>query len=431
LSPDGRHLRLNGRRLDGDAVTAAERAVYTAFIDRLGRFSEVLQRTFTQRPPRLVNGSLGDNLALAKLALGVRRLGRDDMRELLRIGAINIYDVLQEEFQSELLKGAIAFDAVLGTHMGPRSPNSVLTLLHRMTGRIGRDGSGLALPKGGMGSVSAAMRKAAEQAGANVRTSCGVKRIIVESGRATGVITEREETIGSDLVISNADPKTTFLSLVGARGLETAFVRRIHNIRMRGNAAKLHLALSSLPEFAGLDANAAGGRLLIAPSLDYLELAFDQAKYGESSTAPAMEITIPSVHDRSLAPDGKHVLSATVQYAPHMLRGGWEGRRDAFRDLVIDRIADFAPGIRAAILHAELLTPADIETRYRMHGGQWHHGEFTLDQFLMLRPVPGAAQYATPVHGLYLCGAGTHPGGGVMGLPGRNAALEILKRKAA
>lgn len=431
LAPDGKHLRLNGRRLDGEGISQAERAAYTAFVDRLDRFAKVLQTTFTQRPPRLVDGDLRDNLSLAKLAWSVRGLGREDMRELLRIGAINIYDVLQEEFTNELLKGAIAFDAVLGTHMGPRSPNSVLTLLHRLTGRVGRESSGLALPKGGMGAVTSAMQKAAESAGAVIRTGCAVKQIAVDGGRVTGVVAAGGETIEAGLVVSNADPKTTFLLLVGARSLETAFVRRIHNIRMRGNAAKLHLALSRLPEFKELGPNDNGARLLIAPSLDYLELAFDEAKYGNFSPAPAMEITIPTVHDPSLASEGRHVLSATVQYAPHALRGGWEKRRDAFRDIAIDCVARFAPDIRTAIVHAELLTPADIESRFRIHGGQWHHGEFTLDQFLMLRPVPGAAQYATPVDGLYLCGAGAHPGGGVMGLPGRNAALEILRRKAA
>jgi phytoene dehydrogenase-like protein len=351
------------------------------------------------------------------------------MRELLRIGAINIYDVLQEEFRSDLLKGAIAFDAVLGTHMGPRSPNSVLTLLHRLTGCVGRDGSGISVPRGGMGSVTEAMQKAATRFGAVIRTATPVQRILVEGGRASGVVTSSGETIEAGLIVSNADPKTTFLSLIGARSLETAFVRRIHNIRMRGNAAKLHLALSALPEFTGLDTAAAGARLIIAPSLDYLELAFDEAKYGACSTSPAMEITIPTVHDPALAPDGKHVLSATVQYAP--CAPGGEQAREIFRERVIDCIGGFAPGIRGAILHTELLTPADIQARFRIHGGQWHHGELMLDQFLMLRPVPGAAQYATPVHGLYLCGAGAHPGGGVSGLPGRNAALEILGRKAA
>jgi phytoene dehydrogenase-like protein len=431
LAPDGRHLRLNGRRLEGEAISQAERAAYSAFVDRLGRFAAVLESTFTRRPPRLVNGEVRDNLALARLAWRVRGLGRDDMRELLRIGAINIYDVLQEEFQSELLKGAIAFDAVLGTHMGPRSPNSVLTLLHRMTGRVGRDGSGLSQPRGGLGAVTEAMRKSAEQAGAVIRTANPVAAVEVESGRATGVRTLKGETIGAALVVSNADPKTTFLSLVGARKLETAFVRRIHNIRMRGNAAKLHLALSGPPEFRGVETAALGARFLIAPTLDYLELGFDQAKYGDYSAAPAMEITVPTARDAALAQGGGHVLSATVQYAPHGLRRGWDGSREAFKEIVIDRIGEFAPAIRKSIVHAELLTPADIERRFRITGGQWHHGEYTLDQFMMLRPVPGAAQYASPVEGLWLCGAGAHPGGGVMGLPGRNAAMEILRGGAA
>lgn len=431
LAADGRHLVLNGRRIEGAALSTAERAVYSAFIDRLTRFAAVLQSTFLIRPPRLVGGDLRDNLALAKLGLRVRNLGRDEMRELLRIGAINIYDVLQEDFQNELLKGAIAFDAVLGTHMGPRSPNSVLTLLHRLSGRVGRDGSGLCLPRGGMGAVSTALAGSAQQHGAEIRCGAPVERILVESGRVRGVLTAAGETIAADCVVSNADPKTTFLALVGARSLETGFARRIENIRMRGNAAKLHLALDRLPEFTGLPATAAGARLLIAPSLEYLELAFDCAKYGEYSSAPGVEITLPTVADPALAPAGKHVLSATVQYAPRALRQGWVGARDAFRDRVIDCIEAYAPGLKSSILHAELLTPEDIERRFRMHGGQWHHGEFTLDQFLMLRPVPGAAQYASPVQGLYLCGAGAHPGGGVMGLPGRNAALELLRREAA
>jgi phytoene dehydrogenase-like protein len=314
--------------------------------------------------------------------------------------------------------------------MGPRSPNSVLTLLHRLTGRVGRDGSGISVPKGGMGSVTAAMHKAAQQYGAVVRTGVPVQKINVEAGKTTGVTTAAGESIAADLIVSNADPKTTFLSLVGAPSLETAFVRRIHNIRMRGDAAKLHIALCALPEFMGLERGDSGARLVIAPSLDYLESAFDEAKYGSFSTAPAMEITIPTAHDPGLAPEGCHVLSATVQYAAHTPRQGWDRARDAFREAIIDRIEAYAPGIRAAILHAELLTPADIEMRFRISGGQWHHGEFTLDQFMMLRPVPGAAQYATPVHGLWLCGAGAHPGGGVLGLAGRNAAMEILGKAA-
>ncbi|MBT7952298.1 MAG: NAD(P)/FAD-dependent oxidoreductase, partial [Gammaproteobacteria bacterium] len=225
------------------------------------------------------------------------------------------------------------------------------------------------------------------------------------------------------------DPKTTFLKLVGARNIETGFARRVDNIRMQGKAAKLHLALQGLPEFNGIAETQLGNRLIIAPSLNYVEQAFDHSKYGEYSNDPAMEISIPSMLDDSLAPSGKHVLSAIVQYAPYELRAGWESQRDTFKNLLIEKLAEYAPGIKDQIIASELLVPPDIEKEFHIHGGHWHHGEYTLDQFMMLRPVPGAAQYSTPVDGLYLCGAGSHPGGGVMGLAGRNASTEILNRE--
>ena len=216
------------------------------------------------------------------------------------------------------------------------------------------------------------------------------------------------------------------LSLVGARHCETGFTRRISNLRAWGNAAKLHLALDGLPEFRGLDAAALGQRLVIAPDMDYAERAFNPAKYGEFSTEPVIEIGLPSVNDSSLAPQGRHVLSAVVQYAPYRLKAGWDAdNKKTFFEQIIDTITRYAPKIRQQIVASELLTPKDIESRYRIHGGHWHHGELTLDQFLFVRPVPGAAQYAMPVDGLYLCGAGAHPGGGVTGSAGRNAAKAI------
>jgi phytoene dehydrogenase-like protein len=222
------------------------------------------------------------------------------------------------------------------------------------------------------------------------------------------------------------------MELVGARYFDTGFVRRIHNLRMRGNAARLHLALDGLPAFTGLEEQDHGQRLLIAPDMDYVERAFNPAKYGEWSARPVMEISIPSVSDASLAPAGGHVLSATVQYAPYHLKGGWNDATTAeFYDLAIERIARYAPGIRSQVVHADLVTPAMLESRYRVHGGHWHHGELALDQFLFVRPVVGAAQYALPLKGLYLCGAGAHPGGGISGAAGRNAALTVLDEEPA
>ena len=426
LSTDARHLLLDRDVISGDGLAEGEAEAYRDFQQKLRRFAKIVQKTFMTRPPRLVHKNRQDLMTLARLGLSVRMLGREDMRELLRIGATNIYDVLQEDFQSELLKGALGFDAVLGSNMGPRSPNSVLSYLYRMTGQVGENDSAISVPVEGMGNVTVALRNAAEAAGVEIRTGVAVDRVLLDVDKVTGLETADGEKIECDLLVSNTDPKTTFLKLVGARNLETGFARRVDNIRMKGKAAKLHLALDSLPTFTGLEEQQLGERLIIAPSLHYLEQAFDHSKYGEYSSAPAMEISIPTVHDASLAPAGKHVLSAIVQYAPYDLRVGWESHREPFKQLVLDKLAEYAPGIQEQLVHSELLTPQDIEAEFNIHGGHWHHGEYTLDQFMMLRPVPGAAQYSTPVQGLYLCGAGSHPGGGVMGLAGRNASTEII-----
>ena len=233
----------------------------------------------------------------------------------------------------------------------------------------------------------------------------------------------------ADIIVSNADPKRTFLQLVGPANLEAGFAARISNIRCAGVSAKLHLALRGLPTFTGLSPDRLAGRLLIAPDLGYVERSFDHAKYGEYSEAPVVEITLPTVSDPSLAPDGHHVLSAVVQYAPYRLKDGWQNSKQAFQQLVIDTIEEYAPDLPDQIVAGELLTPVDLEQRFGVTGGHWHHGELALDQFLMLRPVAGAAQYASPVPGLYLCGAGCHPGGGVMGSAGRNAAMAIKARE--
>jgi phytoene dehydrogenase-like protein len=257
-----------------------------------------------------------------------------------------------------------------------------------------------------------------------------VERIVVRAHRAAGVHLTSGETISADTVISNVDPQATFLRLLGAENLDAGFTRRVSHLRTRGLAAKLHLALDRLPQFTGLTEDLLGSRLLIAPSLDYLERAFNHSKYGEFSAAPAIEITLPTANDPTLAPAGRHVLSAVVQYAPYNLKKGWDGGRRPFSDLVIDTIEQYAPGLRRSVTALQLLAPPDIEREFRITGGHWHHAELALDQFFMMRPVPGAAQYQTPVDGLYLCGAGCHPGGGVMGTAGRNAARQVLGQAA-
>ena len=352
------------------------------------------------------------------------------MREFLRIAGINIYDVLEEKFESPLLKGALALDAVLGTNLGPRSNNSVLSLLHRLSGEA-RGNDGPSIPEGGMGAIAEALAAAARDAGATIRTRSPVARILTEGDAVAGVELEDGEKIAAGTVVSNADPARTLLQLLGSRHLETGFVHRIRHFRSKGMAAKLHLALDGPPAFARLPAGLAGERLIIAPDLVYLEHAFDHAKYGQCSPDPALEITVPTAHDGTLAPPGRHVLSAIVSYAPHDPRASGDGARREFLERTLAVLERHAPGLRRQVVASELLLPADIEREFRITGGHWHHGELALDQFMMMRPVPGAAQYAMPVGGLFLCGAGCHPGGGVMGSAGRNAANAVLATERA
>ena len=266
---------------------------------------------------------------------------------------------------------------------------------------------------------------------APIRTRSPVARIVTKGDAVSGVELEDGEKIAAGTVVSNADPARTLLGLLGARHLETGFVHRIRHFRSKGMAAKLHLALDGPPAFARLPAGLAGERLVIAPDLVYLEHAFDHAKYGQCSPDPALEITVPTAHDGSLAPAGKHVLSAIVSYAPHDPRASGDGPRRELLERALAVLERHAPGLRRLVVASELLLPADIEREFRITGGHWHHGELALDQFMMMRPVPGAAQYAMPMNGLFLCGAGCHPGGGVMGSAGRNAANAVLATERA
>ncbi|MEE4660593.1 MAG: NAD(P)/FAD-dependent oxidoreductase [Halieaceae bacterium] len=426
LAPDDQPVVISGASVRG--VSAADQAAYRRFHDQNKRFAKVLDGFFNRPLPSLVQRNWRDNLSLLQLGWSLKRLGKDDMQDLLRVGLINIYDVANEHFDSALLKAAVSMDGVLGAHMGPRSPNTVYGYLYRHMG----DYYGMQGPtvvRGGMGAVGQAFAHAAEAAGAVLRCDAPVAEVLLENCRAVGVRLASGEVIRAGVVVSGADPKTTFNKLVGYRHLDAGFARRIENFRARGVSAKLHLALDGLPVFTGLREDQAGQRLLIAPSMDAIELAFNHAKYGEFSPQPVMEISIPTLHDDSLAPEGKHVLSAIVQFAPYQLRQGWAAGKEAFLEQVMAQLERYAPGIGEQVLAAELLTPEDLEAEFGMHGGHWHHGEIALDQALMMRPVPGAQQYATPVPGLYLCSAGSHPGGGVMGVAGRNAARVVMREE--
>jgi phytoene dehydrogenase-like protein len=427
LAADGNHITIKAGKVDGGGLSSEDKAAYKEYRRFMSKFAAVIGAMHNLVPPRITQ-ERGDLMTLGKLALKVRMLGRDDMREFLRIGGINIYDILKENFENPLLKGALSLDAVLGTFSGPRSNNSVFTALHRMSGNNAGPAGTVSIASGGMGAVTEALATAAKNAGAEIRTASIVSKILMDGMAVSGVEMADGKQIAASTVISNADPRTTIMNLLGARNVEAGLARKFDNIRAKGTTAKLHLALEGLPDFKGISKSQMGDRMVIAPTVEYVEKAFNHCKYGQFSPKPVAEIIIPTIHDTSLAPSGKHVLSAIVQYAPRHLGTGWSEGKAEFMEVIMDLLCAYAPDIREKTVAAELLTPQDLESEFRMTGGHWHHGELSLDQFLMLRPVPKSAQYKTPVDGLYLCGAGCHPGGGVMGSAGRNAANVVLAK---
>jgi phytoene dehydrogenase-like protein len=424
--------------------TDAER--YPAFVELVGKIAAVVGGLARVEPPALPNVSLRDLLHLRPLAGPVRALGRKHVNDLLRVLPMPVADLLDEWFESDVVKGAIAANGVRDLTWGPKEAGTAYTLLYNWslsdTGLFRSAG----VVKGGMGALSEALANSARSLGAEIRTDAVVESIATEEGRAVGVKIAGEATLRAPVIVSNAAPRTTFLELLDPYTLGAKFVRHVRNIKYRGSAARVLLALSEAPEFPALaagESESGGGsgggggggdpsRLLqspiqIAPTLNYVQRAYDCVKYGEFSPHPYLDVMIPSLLDPSLAPPGQHVVSITAKYAPYRLRDGdWESRREAFGDVVIDTLAEYAPKIRNAILHRQVLTPPDLEAAYGLPEGNPSHGEMTLDQFFHMRPIPGYARYRTPIGGLYLCGAGCHPGGGVTGIPGHNAARAIL-----
>lgn len=427
LGRDGRHLTLGTDTVTGSGLSANDAAAYTTFKAEFRDYAKALEPLAMNRPPRLKDMDRRDQFTLVKMGWSLRfGLGAASMSEFLRVGGINIYDVLNETMDDPQLKGAIAVDAVIGHHLGPRTPTTVLTYLNRLRGETYGPQS---LPVAGKGNITAVLINAAVRAGVEIHTGERVQRIIVTHGKTTGVQLQSGEQRMADIVISNADAKTTFLGLVGTPELDAMFAHRIHKTRTNGNVAKLHFGLNGLPRLRGISETELGHRLLIAPDMRYVEHAFNHVKYGEYSEAPVLEITIPSLADPSLAPGGHHVMSVSASFAPYTLKNNQHNHSRIFADKVVSLIEDYAPGFRAQIVASEVLTPRDIEREFNVTGGHWHHGEMTIDQSFMMRPVHGTAQYDTPIEGLFLCGAAAHPGGGITGIPGRNAAKRILALK--
>lgn len=427
LADDGVPVTIRNGIAAGAGLSDKDRAAYGEFQHKMARFAKILLHIMHMTPPRLTLQAWSERLNMLSIGWKVRTLGKRDMREFLRIIGMNMYDLLTEHIDNELLRGAIAMDAALGAEHGPRSPGTVLNYLYRLAGEQASGSKGITLPMGGMDNISLSLANAVRAHGGEIRTAAGVRQINVKEDRVTGVTLASGEMIEAGVVLSNADPKTTMLKLLGTAHLDTGFVRKIHHLRNRGLTAKLHLALSGRPEFKGLSPDATAARLVIAPGLNYVENSFNPSKYREVPEHPVMEITIPTLSDPSMAPAGKHVLSAIVQFVPYDLGSDPAAARAQLQENLIRTLERYAPAIRSQIVALELLTPTDLEAEFGMSGGHWHHAALTFDQFFFSRPAPGAAQFTTPVDGLYLCGAGSHPGGGVMGIAGRNAAQQLLK----
>jgi len=405
--------------------------------DDFGRLMHLMSRAvkplLRMTPPDPSSLQPRDLLDLVRLGRHFRGMGREQFHTLHKLLTMSSADYLDEWFETEALKATKSASGIIGTMLGPRSPGTAYVLLHHYMGELDGVFRAWGFAKGGTGSVSEAIAGAASAFGAQIRTQAPVARILVTNDRATGVVLEDGEEIRAPVVVSGADPRRTFLGLLGEKHLPAELVESIRRFRFRGASAKVNLALGEAPSFTCLPGIGPHlrGAISISPSVDYLERAYDEAKYGEPSRRPYMDIIIPSMIDPGMAPPGKHVMSIFAQYAPYDVKGGWtDARREAFGDAVIDTLAEYAPNIRGAILHRQVITPADIERVVGLSEGNIFQGELSLQQMFFLRPVPAWAKYKTPLTGLYQCGSGTHPGGGVMGASGRNAAATILRERA-
>ncbi len=443
VSPDGHGFALYsdaGRSAESlRRLSPADAEGYARLCAALQRASTVLGPLLSLTPPDIEAPSenLPDLWKFVQTGRSFRKLGRPEMFQLLRWPPMAVADLVSEFFESELLRAAIAARAIFGTAAGPWSAGTAATLLLRAAADPHPAGPS-AVPRGGMGALSAAMAAAAREAGAEIRTGAAVAQILVRQGAAAGVALSTGEEIAAKAVVSSADPRRTFLNFVDPVHLDPFFLTQIRNYRSLGNVAKINLALNALPEFPALASLDGGdpsklliGRLHIGHEIDYLERAFDASKYGEISEHPILEVAVPSLLDPSLAPAGKHVMSIYAQFAPYKLREGesWEkeGKREKLLETVLKTLAAHAPGLGDRIVAEQVITPLDLERDYGLTGGHIFHGELALDQIFTMRPVLDSARYRSPIGGVYLCGSGTHPGTGLTGASGANAAREILR----
>ena len=380
-------------------------------------------------PPDPASMSPRDLMSLARLGRHFSGLGEEHFHALFKLMTMSAADFLDEWFECEPLKATKSASGIIGTFLGPRSPGTAYVLLHHYMGEIDGAFRAWGFAKGGTGAISEAIASAARGFGAEIRTSAPVAHVRVKDGRATGVVLENGDEIAAAAVVSGLDPRQTFTRLVDPEELPDDLVAAIRRYKFRGSSGKVNLALDRLPDFTCMPGNGPHlrGAISISPDIDYIERAYDDAKYGEFSRKPYMDIIIPSMIDPGMAPPGKHVMSIFVQYAPYNLNGGWTpARREAFGDAVVDTLSEYAPNLKSSILHRQVITPREIEETTGLSEGNIFQGELALHQLFFLRPAPAWSRYRTPIRDYYQCGAGTHPGGGIMGASGRLAALEIL-----
>ena len=403
---------------------------YTRFGPLMGQIGMAVRPILETIPPNAIRPSFPDLSAMKKLLNHFKTLSSEQFEYLTKLMTMSSADFLDEWFEFEPLKATMSASGIIGTFMGPRSPGSAYVMLHHYMGDIDGAFRAWGFQRGGTGAVSMAIARSAEYFGAKIMTEAPVEKVIVNNGRAIGVALENGDEYKADKVISALDPKLSFLKMVDETDLPNDFVTDIKNFRIRGSSGKVNLALDALPEFTCLPGNGPHlrGAISISPDFDYIEKAYDDAKYGNFSEVPYIDIIIPSVLDPEMAPPGKHVMSCFVQYAPYNINGGWDDqKREDFGDVVINALARFAPNIKDIILHRQVLTPADIESTFGLTEGNIFHGELTLQQLFALRPAVKWANYKTPITNYYQCGSGTHPGGGITGSPGEMAAKKILK----
>ena len=425
LDHDLNHITLSTKRADLDILrrhSPADAAAYPAFVARMKSYVAVLGPLLHDVLPAGEPEPLARRLR--RLVWRAERLGSEILENLMRQLPGSIGDLLDDTFETPLLKGALELDAIIGSGQGPYSPGTALSAIRRRGLRSLSNGPHVI--EGGLGGFTDALSASAASLGVVIKAVTDVKRIIVVGGAVSGIETQTGDTFEAPLVLSSAHPRETMLDLVGAQYLDAGLVKHLSGIVDTGATAKLNLSLDGLSTIQGLSPQDYGARFLIAPSLVSLDNAYSDFKHGGFASDLPLEVTIPSVTDAPLAPPGQHVMSIIVQYVPYEANGGWEGARDRLVDCVIETIAGYAPDLRERIVAGELMLPQDFERKFGLAGGGWYHGDMRLDQLLTSRPAPALARYATPVRGLYLCGAGSHPGGGICGLPGEYAARLAL-----